>query len=54
MTALGAAVVFTARQISRRILYAMLGFAGGVMIVASFWSLLAPAIAMSQGKDLPA
>jgi ZIP family zinc transporter len=54
MTALGAAVVFTARQISRRILDAMLGFAGGVMIAASFWSLLAPAIAMSQGKALPA
>jgi ZIP family zinc transporter len=47
-------VVFTAREISRRILDAMLGFAGGVMIAASFWSLLAPAIAMSQGKDLPA
>jgi ZIP family zinc transporter len=53
MTALGAAVVFTAREISRRILDAMLGFAGGVMIAASYWSLLAPAIAMSQGKDLP-
>ena len=31
----------------------MLGFAGGVMIAASFWSLLAPAIEMSEGKDLP-
>lgn len=53
MTALGAAVVFTARNISRRILNAMLGFAGGVMIAASYWSLLAPAIAMSEGKDIP-
>ncbi len=31
----------------------MLGFAAGVMIAASFWSLLAPAIEMSEGKDLP-
>lgn len=53
MTALGAAVVFTTRNISRRFLDAMLGFAGGVMIAASYWSLLAPAIAMSEGKDIP-
>jgi ZIP family zinc transporter len=54
MTALGAATVFTARDISRRALDAMLGFAAGVMIAASYWSLLAPAIAMSQGKSIPA
>ena len=54
MTALGAAAVFTAKDISRRLLDAMLGFAGGVMIAASYWSLLAPAIEMSQGKDIPA
>ena len=54
MTALGAAVVFTARDFSRRVLDAMLGFAAGVMIAASYWSLLAPAIAMSEGKDIPA
>ena len=53
MTALGAAAVFTARDISRRMLDAMLGFAGGVMIAASYWSLLAPAIEMSEGKDIP-
>ncbi len=53
MTAAGAAVVFTAKDISRRVLDAMLGFAAGVMIAASYWSLLAPAIAMSQGKDFP-
>jgi ZIP family zinc transporter len=53
MTALGAAVVFAAKDISRRILDTMLGFAGGVMIAASYWSLLAPAIALSEGKDLP-
>jgi zinc transporter, ZIP family len=54
MTALGAATVFTARNVSRRVLDAMLGFAGGVMIAASYWSLLAPAIEMSEGKDIPA
>jgi ZIP family zinc transporter len=54
LTALGAAVVFLAKGASRRMLDAMLGFAGGVMIAASFWSLLAPAIEMSQGKAFPA
>lgn len=47
MTALGALVVFLFRQVSRKILEGMLGFASGVMIAASFWSLLAPSIAMS-------
>lgn len=54
MTALGAAVVFLAKDLSRRMLDLMLGFAAGVMIAASYWSLLAPAIEMSQGKSLPA
>jgi zinc transporter, ZIP family len=54
LTALGAASVFTARDISRKALDGMLGFAGGVMIAASYWSLLAPAIEMSEGKNLPA
>jgi len=54
MTAFGAAAVFTARDISRRVLDTMLGFAGGVMIAASYWSLLAPAIEMSEGKAIPA
>lgn len=54
VTALGAACVFIGKDISRRMLDGMLGFAGGVMIAASYWSLLAPAIEMSQGKDLPA
>lgn len=53
MTALGAAAVFLGRDISRKFLDCMLGFAGGVMIAASFWSLLVPAIAMSQGMNLP-
>ncbi len=54
VTALGAATVFMARDVSRRVLDGMLGFAGGVMIAASYWSLLAPAIEMSVGKDIPA
>lgn len=53
LTALGAAVVFMARDISRKVLDGMLGFAGGVMIAASYWSLLAPAIEMSEGKEIP-
>jgi len=54
LTALGAAVVFLSRELSRKTLDGMLGFAAGIMIAASFWSLLAPSIEMSEGKDLPA
>ncbi|MBZ0282896.1 MAG: ZIP family metal transporter [Anaerolineae bacterium] len=54
VTALGAAWVFLARDVSRRVLDVMLGFAAGVMIAASFWSLLAPAIQMAEGGLLPA
>jgi ZIP family zinc transporter len=54
MTALGAAVVFATRTVNRRLLDGMLGFAAGVMVAASFWSLLAPAIEMSAGGRLPA
>jgi len=53
MTALGAATVFAARDVSKRVLDTMLGFAGGVMIAASYWSLLAPSIEMSAGGNLP-
>lgn len=54
VTALGAAAVFLARDISRKTLDGMLGFAAGVMIAASFWSLLAPAIDMAEHGPLPA
>lgn len=54
LTALGAALIFIGREISRKTLDGMLGFAAGVMIAASFWSLLSPAIAMSEGKSFPA
>ncbi|MDI6452631.1 ZIP family metal transporter [Peloplasma aerotolerans] len=48
MTALGASFVFFFRSIKREMFNLMLGFASGVMIAASFWSLLAPAIEMAD------
>jgi ZIP family zinc transporter len=48
VTALGAAMVFFFKNVDRRVFDGMLGFAAGVMIAASFWSLLAPAIEMAQ------
>lgn len=48
LTALGAACVFFFRTVNRKLLDGMLGFAAGVMIAASYWSLLAPAIAMTR------
>ena len=53
MTAVGAAGVFFFKTVNKRVLNAMLGFAAGIMIAASFWSLLAPAIEMSEGGPLP-
>jgi zinc transporter, ZIP family len=50
VTALGAAMVFFFKTINKRILNAMLGFAAGVMIAASYWSLLAPAIEMQEAS----
>lgn len=47
-TALGASTVFFFKSINKNVLNSMLGFAAGVMIAASFWSLLEPAIAMSE------
>ncbi len=52
MTAVGAASVFLFKTISRKVLDGMLGFAAGVMIAASFWSLLAPAIELSEEMGL--
>ena len=54
MTALGAATIFLARRPSRKLQDGMLGFAAGVMIAASYWSLLAPAIELSNGSWVPA
>lgn len=53
VTALGASTVFFTRSMSRRLLDGMLGLAAGVMVAASYWSLLAPAIEMSKGKSIP-
>ena len=48
MTAAGAAVVIFTRTISNKLLDSMLGFAAGVMIAASFWSLLAPGLDLAE------
>ncbi len=48
LTAIGAAVVFLAKNFSRKLLDTALGFIAGVMIAASFWSLLAPSIALAE------
>lgn len=54
LTAAGASAVFTARGVDQKLLDAMLGFSGGVMLAASYWSLLAPAIAIAEEGTLPA
>jgi len=48
VTALGSGLVFFFKTVKRTVLDGMLGFAAGVMIAASYWSLLAPAIAMAE------
>jgi ZIP family zinc transporter len=54
LTAIGASLVFVFNGMNRALLDGMLGFTGGVMVAASFWSLLAPAIEMSDGSVIPA
>jgi len=54
LTALGAGAVFFFKSINRKVLDGMLGFAAGVMIAASYWSLLAPAIEMAEESELSA
>lgn len=49
ITALGASIVFFVKTMNRAVLDGLLGFTGGVMVAASFWSLLAPGIEMSPG-----
>ncbi|MDE4907943.1 ZIP family metal transporter [Methanogenium marinum] len=53
MTALGAGTVFLTREVNQKFLDVMLGFAAGVMIAASFWSLLLPSIELSAGLGIP-
>lgn len=52
ITALGAALVFFFKKVNKNVMDAMLGFAAGVMIAASFWSLLSPAIEMAENLGL--
>jgi ZIP family zinc transporter len=52
LTAAGAAVVFFAKDVSQRVLDTALGFTAGVMIAASFWSLLAPSIALADDMGM--
>jgi len=51
LTSLGASMVFFFKTINKKILNSMLGFAAGVMIAASFWSLLKPAIEMAEDNN---
>ena len=51
VTALGAAVVFFFKTFNQKLLDGMMGFAAGVMVAASFWSLLAPSIEMAENLD---
>jgi zinc transporter, ZIP family len=54
LTALGASVVFLTKKVNKKFLHTMLGFAAGIMVAASFWSLLAPCIKMSREMGVPA
>ena len=48
LTAAGAALVFFTKEVNPKLMDSMLGFAAGVMIAASFWSLLAPGIEIAE------
>jgi ZIP family zinc transporter len=50
MTAVGAAGVFLHRNPSQRWMDVSLGFSAGVMLAASFWSLLAPSVAIAKDR----
>jgi ZIP family zinc transporter len=52
VTALGASFVFFLKTLNRKLMDGLLGFTGGVMLAASYWSLLAPAIEMSEGHSI--
>lgn len=52
VTALGASLVFVTRDFNQKMLDWLLGFAGGVMIAASFWSLLTPSIDMAEAQGI--
>lgn len=52
ITVLGAAIVFFFKKVNKTFMDGMLGFAAGVMIAASFWSLLSPSIEMANSLNL--
>ena len=52
ITALGASLVFMFKKINKNVLDSMLGISAGVMIAASFWSLLSPSIAMAESLNM--
>ena len=52
LTALGASFVFFFKKVNRAVFDGMLGFTGGVMIAASYWSLLAPSIEMAENSGV--
>ena len=52
ITILGAMVVFLFKKVNKTLLDAMLGFAAGVMISASFFSLISPALSMSENLNI--
>lgn len=52
MTSAGAALVFLFKEINKNILNIMLGFAAGVMVAASFWSLLLPATEIAKEENM--
>lgn len=52
VTMLGASIVFFFREVKKGIMDALLGFSAGVMIAASFWSLLSPAIDMADSMKM--
>lgn len=52
VTAMGAALVFLFKKVNKTVMDAMLGFAAGVMIAASFWSLLSPGIEMAESLNM--
>lgn len=54
LTMVGASVVFFFKKVNKTVMDGMLGFAAGVMIAASFWSLLSPAIEMAESLNLNA
>jgi ZIP family zinc transporter len=53
ITALGASMVFLVKEVNQKLLSSMLGFAAGVMVAASFWSLLNPSIELAKEMNIP-